>query len=492
MIDQLELYVDGEFTAPSSGEWFPSENPATGEDVVSVPRGTSADVDRAVQAAHDAVFGGEWGQLTPTERGAYLSDLADVLEDRSDDHARYEVSENGKPIQGMKRQHRSIPDWFRYYAGLADKIHGDTISTSKGGMHVYTRKEPLGVVAAITPWNSPLMLATWKLAPALAAGNAVVLKPDEHTSWSAVAFADAVDEVGFPAGAVNVVTGYGNEVGQALTAHDVVDKVSFTGGTVTGAHVAKTAADALTPSTMELGGKSPHIVFPDADRGAAVDEAMWGIFAAAGQSCSAGSRLLLHEEIADDFVDQLVERTMNLRLGDPMEPSTDIGPLASESQVERVERYVDMAQEEGSTLRLGGERASGHETDLYFEPTIFTDVDNSSRLAQEEVFGPVLAVIEFSDEAEAIDIANDVDFGLAAGLWTNDVNRAHRVSEQIRAGRIWINHYRNSDFTAPQGGFKDSGWGRENGVEGMEEFLTTKTVWLDIERNTDIPTDETN
>jgi aldehyde dehydrogenase (NAD+) len=434
-----------------------------------------------VQAARKAVFEGRWSELTPTERGEYLFDLADVLESRVEEHAKLEVRENGKTISGMTKQHRNIPDWFRFYGGLADKIHGKSIPTRQSGMHVYTKREPTGVVAAITPWNSPLMLATWKLAPALAAGNGVVLKPDEHTSASALSFARAVDEIGFPDGAVNVITGYGDEVGEPLVSHDHVDKVSFTGGTETGAHVAASAAQKLTPSTMELGGKSPHIVFPDADLGAAVKAAIWGIFGAAGQSCSAGSRLLLHEEIADEFVSRIVERTEQITLGDPLDEQTDMGPLASDEQLERVQEYVDIGRQGGATLACGGHAVSKDGCDRFFSPTVFTDVDNDSRLAQEEIFGPVLAVIEYDSESAAIDLANDVDFGLAAGLWTADTARMHRLANEIRAGRIWVNHYKNSDVTAPQGGFKDSGWGRENGVEGIKEFLETKTVWIDVE-----------
>lgn len=483
MREELQMYVNGEYRDPGSDEWFPSVNPYTGEEVVKVGRGTADIVNEAVSAAHKAVFEDHWGGLTPTERGQYLLDLADELESRAKKHAELEVRENGKPISGVLNQHRSIPDWFRYYAGLADKVQGDTIEPSQEGMHVYTKPAPVGVVAAITPWNSPLMLATWKLAPALAAGNAVVLKPDEHTSASTIAFAEAVDEVGFPNGVVNVVTGLGEEVGSQLVSHDRVDKVSFTGGTNTGSYVAKQAAEALTPSMMELGGKSPHLVFPDADLDSAIEDALWGIFGASGQSCSAGSRLLLHEDIVDEFVPRLIEHARDIQMGDPLDPSTEMGPLASKEQVERVRRYVKTGNEEGATLVYGGETTSEGQSNLFFEPTIFTDVDNGSRLAQEEIFGPVLAIIKFSSEEEAVKLSNDVDFGLAAGLWTENIRRAHRMADQIRAGRIWINHYKNSDYTAPQGGFKSSGWGRENGIEGLKEFLATKTVWLATDRN---------
>lgn len=478
---ETQLYIDGEFVDPESGDWIDSIDPYTEEAWAQIPKATADQVDRAVRAAHKATFHGEWSELTPTERGKYLFELADVLEEYADRHADMEVRDNGKVIREMQGQHRAIPDWYRFYGGLADKIHGDTIQPSKQDKFIYTMKEPVGVVGAIAPWNSPLMLSTWKIAPALAAGNAVVLKPSQNTSTSALSFAEAIDEVGFPDGVLNVVTGTGSEVGEALIRHELVNEVSLTGGTETGAHVAKAAAENLTPTTMELGGKSPNIVFPDADLDAAVEGALTGIFSAAGQSCAAGSRLLLHEDIHNDIVDRLVKRAEDIRLGDPKDPDTEMGPLASQDQFETVTKYVEIGQEEGATVACGGGPPEDeYASDLFFKPTIFTDVDNNSRLAQEEIFGPVLSVIEFSSEAEAIEVSNNVKFGLAAGVWTEDMRRAHRVASAIRAGRVWINNYRNSDFTSPQGGYKDSGWGSENGVEAIEEFLKTKAVWMEL------------
>lgn len=483
--ETFDLYIDGSFVEPASSEWFESTNPYTGEPWSRIPRGSSADIDAAVEAAHRAAFDGEWANLTATDRGAYLYALAEELEDFAEDHARLETQDNGKPIRETRGQHAAIPDWYRFYAGLADKIRGETIPVSDRDKHVYTRKEPVGVVGAITPWNSPLMLATWKLAPALAAGCTVVLKPDEKTSASALSFAKAIDAVGFPDGAVNVVTGYGAEVGQPLIEHDNVDKVSFTGGTKTGSHIAGGAGAALIPTTMELGGKSPNIVFADAAFDDAVSGAINGMFSASGQSCSAGSRLLLHTEIHDEFVDELVDRVDRLTLGDPMESTTEIGPLGSTEQLEKVQEYVDIGREEGATLRYGGTQPeSDLASDQFFLPTVFTNVDNDSRLAQEEIFGPVLSVIKFETEEEAIEIANDVEYGLAGGVWTEDIHRAHRVAHAIRAGRIWINTYRYSDFTAPQGGYKQSGWGRENGIEAVEEYLHTKAVWIELAEET--------
>lgn len=382
MVRSFELYVDGEFVEPHSGEWFDSVDPYTGETVARIPRGTEADVDDAVEAAHEAVFHGEWATLTATERGAYLYDLADELEARADDHAMMDVRDNGKPIREFAGQHRAIPQWFRFYAGLADKIRGHTIPTNRSDKRIVTKREPVGVVGAITPWNSPLMLATWKLAPALAAGNAVVLKPDEKTSTSTLAFCEAVDAVGFPDGVINVVSGYGSEAGAALVHHETVDKISFTGGTETGSYIAKRAGEDLKRTTMELGGKSPNVVFPDANLGNAVNGAAAGIFSAAGQSCSAGSRLLLHEDVHDEFVDRLVEVTDRITLGDPKDETTEMGPLAFPEHVENVRRYVETAVKEGATVEYGGDQpATDLGSDNFFLPTILTDVDTDSTIA---------------------------------------------------------------------------------------------------------------
>ena len=483
---ERKLYIDGSFVDPASGEWFGSTDPYADEEWIQIPEGGPSDVDDAVRAAHRATFEGEWSDLTPTERGRYLYDLADCLEGYADRLAEEEVRDNGKPIREMRGQHRKLPEWYRFYGGLADKVHGDTIEPSSGDKHIYTLKEPMGVIAAIAPWNSPLMLATWKIAPALAAGNAVVLKPSKNTSTSALTMAEAFDEVGFPDGVFNVVTGPGSQVGQPLVEHDLVAEVSLTGGTETGKYVARSAGENLVPSTMELGGKSPNVVFPDARIDNAVEGALSGIFSAAGQSCAAGSRLFLHEDIHDEFVDRLVDRTNSIRLGDPKDPSTEMGPIAKREQFETVAEYVEIGKSEGAELVCGGgppEEDLG--SDLFFRPTIFTNVDNDSRLAQEEVFGPVLSVIEFSTEVEAIEKGNDVRFGLSAGVWTEDMRRAHRVASALRAGRVWVNNYRNSDFTSPQGGYKESGWGSENGVDAIEEFQKTKAVWVELSETTD-------
>lgn len=483
--DRYQNYINGEFTDPESDEWIESVDPWENEAWTEIPQSTEEDIDRAVAAANDAFHNGPWKDLTATERGKYLFALADELEGRADRHAEMDVRDNGKPIKEMSGQHKAIPDWVRYYAGLADKIQGDTIPASKEDKFIYTRQEPVGVVAAITAYNSPMLMAIWKLSPALAAGNSIVLKPPETASTSSLALAEAIDAVGFPDGVVNIVAGYGGEAGQQLIEHPDVDKISFTGGTENGRHIAETAGTNLTRTLLELGGKNANIVFPDANLEDAVTGALSGIFSASGQSCSAGSRLLLHESIYDEFVEQLVAGARDITLGDPKDPATDMGPLGSQSQFKKVAEYVEIGKEEGNLAYGGVPEAGEFKSNCVVSPTIFTEVDNSARLAQEEIFGPVLSVIKFGSEEEAIELANDTEFGLTAGVWTEDMRRAHRVAHKMRTGRVWINNYRNSSFTSPQGGVKSSGWGRENGQEGLEEYLETKAIWVDLSEESD-------
>ena len=478
------LPIGGEAVAPLGGQWFESVNPYTGEAWAEIPRCGSDDVDRAVRTAHAAMTEGPWAQLTATERGALMRRLADLISRDAVKLAQTEVRDNGKLIAEMQGQLNYIPQWFHYYGGLADKIQGTTLPLDKKGYFAFTRNEPLGVVAAITPWNSPLLLAAWKVAPALAAGCTIVIKPSEFTSASTLEFAALFEEAGFPPGVFNVVTGFGAEVGSALVEHPLVAKVSFTGSDVTGKRINEQAARQLKHTAMELGGKSPNIVFDDADLDQAVFGAVSGIFAATGQTCIAGSRLLVQDSIHDVFVEKLLAVAKTARMGDPMDPQTQVGPVTTPVQYQKVLDYIGIAREEGAHTELGGGPGDGggrggeSGKGWFVQPTIFTGVRNDMRIAQEEVFGPVLSVIRFSDEADALRIANDVRFGLAAAVWTRDIGRAIRMSERLQAGTVWVNTYRAVSFMAPFGGYKDSGLGRENGIDAVREYLQTKTVWI--------------
>lgn len=473
-------YIDGKMVPPAGGAYFPTENPFTGEAWAEIARGSADDVEQAVQAAHRSLRSGAWPALTASERGLLLHRLGDRIAAEAERLAAIEVRDNGKLISEMLGQLRYIPKWFHYFGGLADKVHGDVIPLDKKGYFNYTRQEPVGVVAIITPWNSPLMLLAWKLAPALAAGCTVVIKPSEFTSASTVALVALLEEVGFPPGVVNVVTGFGNEVGAALVSHPLVRKVTFTGADTTGKVIAQQAARDLKHVALELGGKSPNIVFADANLDDAVNGAVSGIFAATGQTCIAGSRLLLQDDIHDAFLERLLALARTARMGDPMDPETQVGPVTTRPQYEKVLSYIDVATREGARLVLGGKPAQRPECGRgwFVEPTIFADVRNDMRIAQEEVFGPVLSVIRFRDEEEAIALANDIRFGLGAGVWTRDIGRSFRMAERIEAGTVWVNTYRAVSYMSPFGGYKDSGLGRENGADAIREYLQTKSVWI--------------
>ena len=474
------LRINGQPVAPQGGDWFPSQNPYTGSAWAEIPRGDARDVDAAVRAAHAALTTGPWAELTATQRGALMRKLGDLIARDAARLAATEVRDNGKLLAEMAGQLNYIPQYFYYFGGLADKIQGATLPLDKKGYFAYTRHEPVGVVAAITPWNSPLLLLTWKIAPALAAGCTVVVKPSEFTSASTLELAELFDEAGFPPGVFNVVTGFGAEVGTPLVEHPLVAKVSFTGSDATGRLINQQAAALLKHTSMELGGKSPYIVFEDADLDQAVFGAISGIFAASGQTCIAGSRLLVQKSIHDTFVERLVAVARTAKMGDPMDHDTQVGPVTTPPQYEKVLAYIDIARAEGATAVLGGARgtAPGCGQGWFVEPTIFTDVDNTMRIAQEEVFGPVLCVIPFTDEADALRIANDVRFGLASAVWTQDIGRAIRMSERLQSGTVWVNTYRAVSFMAPFGGYKDSGLGRENGIDAVREYLQTKCVWI--------------
>jgi acyl-CoA reductase-like NAD-dependent aldehyde dehydrogenase len=482
-----QLYIDGQWVEPASDEYFETDNPYLAQPWARVARGTAADVDRAVQAAHRALTNGEWPKLTASRRGALLRRLGDLVTERSKALAEIEVRDNGKLYAEMSAQTAYMAQWYHYYGGLADKIEGSVIPTDKPDTFNYTRYEPIGVVAAIIPWNSPLLLTAWKLAPALAAGNTVVIKPSEFTSASVLEFMRLIEDAGFPPGVVNVVTGFGADVGAPLVEHPLVAKVAFTGSDATGQRVYEAAARGLKRVSMELGGKSPNIVFDDAELENAIKGVISGIFAATGQTCIAGSRLLVQESIHDLFLEKLVAFAKTARMGNPMDAGTQIGPVTNRPQFEKILDYIEIAKAEGARPVLGGGRATRPECgDGWFvEPTIFAGVHNRMRIAQEEVFGPVLAVIPFKDEDDAIAIGNDVLYGLAAGVWTQNMRRALLMAERLKAGTVWINTYRAVSYLSPFGGYKRSGLGRESGQEMIKEYLQVKSVW--ISTATDVP-----
>jgi (Z)-2-((N-methylformamido)methylene)-5-hydroxybutyrolactone dehydrogenase len=476
------LYVDGGFQGSAGSTALPVINPATREPWATIVDATADDVDRAVTAARRA-FEGPWSQVSPATRGRMLLRLADAVEARADELAELEVRDNGKLLREMRAQLKAVPGWYRYFAGLADKIHGDSIPMERASLVNFTYREPLGVIAMITAWNSPLLLLAYKLAPALAAGNAVVVKPSEHASISTLEFARCVEEAGFPAGVFNVITGLGATAGDALVRHRDVDRVSFTGSGGAGAMVAATAVRHFASVGLELGGKSPNIVFADAPLDAAVSGLLAGIFAAAGQTCVAGSRALVHRSIYEEVQSRLRDRALRIVIGDPMRPDVEMGPLANEPQFDKVQHYVEIAKNDGAKLLVGGSCPSDAQLKrgFYFEPTVFTDVHNDMRIAREEVFGPVLGVIPFETEEEALAIANDTDYGLGAGVWTNDLGRAHRMARKLRAGSVWVNTYRAVGPSMPFGGYKSSGIGRENGLDAIHDYTQLKGVWIETE-----------
>jgi aldehyde dehydrogenase (NAD+) len=481
------MYIDGRFVDAAGGKLFESHNPYLGEPWALIPQGSAEDVDRAVRAAHRAFTSGDWPRFTASQRGALLRRLGDVVTRHARDLAEIEVRDNGKLFAEMSAQTAYMAQWYHYYGGLADKIEGAVIPTDKADVFNFTRYEPLGVIAAIVPWNSPLLLTAWKLAPALAAGNTVVIKPSEYTSASVLELMKLVEEAGFPPGVVNVVTGFGGDVGTPLVEHPLVRKVAFTGSDATGQRVYEAAARGLKRVSMELGGKSPNIVFDDAELDNAVKGVVSGIFAATGQTCIAGSRLLVQESIHDEFLERLVTFARTAQMGNPMEATTQIGPVTNIPQLEKILRYIDVAKSEGAKAVLGGMRASRPEcgNGWFVEPTIFSGVRNRMRIAQEEVFGPVLAVIPFRDEDEAIAIGNDVVYGLAAGVWTQSIRRALAMSERLHAGTVWVNTYRAVSYLSPFGGYKRSGLGREGGQEMIKEYLQVKSVWISTAK--DVP-----
>jgi aldehyde dehydrogenase (NAD+) len=475
-----KLLIDGQWVDGSKK--FNTINPATEEVLAEITEASPADVDRAVEAARRAFEdrNGPWRKLSASERGRLIWKLADLIEKNIEELAELETLDNGKPI--FESRYVDMPmviDVLRYYAGLATKIHGETVNTFETAF-TYTLREPVGVVGLIVPWNFPLLLASWKLGPALACGNTLVLKPAEQTPLTALKLGELVIEAGFPAGVVNILTG-GPETGKAIVAHPRIDKIAFTGSTAVGKEIMRGAADTLKRMTLELGGKSPNIVLADADVDNAVKGAINGIFYGKGEVCNAGSRLFLESKLKDEFTEKLVARASKMRPADPLDPKTRLGAIVSQEQMKTVLGFIEAGKSEGATLVSGGNRASVNGSKGFFiEPTIFGDVKNDMKIAQEEIFGPVLSVLTFDDIDEVIERANNNPYGLAAAVWTRDVKKAHMVSRRLKAGTVWINTYGLMDAALPFGGYKSSGFGRELGAHAIEHYTELKTVWLNM------------
>jgi aldehyde dehydrogenase (NAD+) len=472
------LFIGGSWIEAHSGRVINSIDPATEEVWATVAEADEVDVDRAVAAARDALDG-PWSRLTATARGTAIRRLGDLIRARAEALAELETRDNGKPVRDTFGEISSAAEWLQFYAGAADKLNGDTIPYKPDAL-AYTLREPVGVVGAILPWNSPISLYSWKLGPALATGNTVVLKPAEQTPVTALELAKLIEEADFPAGVVNVIPGYGPTAGAAMARHPGIDKIAFTGEHTTAQEIMKACAVNLKRVTFECGGKGPHIIFDDANLHRAAKVVVHSAFRSTGQSCALGSRLFLHKSIYDEFLDAVTAMTREVRIGPPLEKTTHIGPHTSSTQLQKTLDYIKLGLEEGGELVLGGRRPERLERGYYVEPTVFSHVNNRSRLAQEEVFGPVLAVIPFETEDEVLRMANDVKYGLVAGIWTSDVSRAHRMAQRLKSGLVSVNTFRNIHWTLPYGGYKMSGLGRENGLAALHEFTELKTVVVDF------------
>jgi len=481
-VRRYRLFVNGKFVDAQSGKTFESTNPHDRSVVAVVAEADKADVDAAVAAAR-AALDGPWAQMPPGERAKILLRMADLIDQRALDLGRLETLDMGGPLMLTSGMAQLSAEVFRYWAGMATKIHGITSQPMRPGDFLgYTLREPVGVVGGITPWNGPLIMATWKTAPALACGNTVVLKPAEHTPMTAMELAAIAAEAGLPEGVLNVVPGFGPTAGAALASHPGVDKIAFTGEHVTGRLVVQMSVTNLKTVTLELGGKSPHIIFDDVDLETAVANALFGLYMNTGQICSAGTRILVQASMYDRFLERFVERSKTIRIGDPLDFDTRMGPLVSEEQQRKVERYVEIGKKEGAKLLCGGKRPADPALakGFYFEPTVFGDVDNKMQIAQEEIFGPVASVIRFTDEDDAVRIGNDVIYGLAAGVQTKDLKRALRLTKRLQAGTVWVNTWHMIEPNSPFGGYKLSGYGRENGLAMVEHLTKLKQVWVDL------------
>lgn len=474
---RYKMFINGIWQDASDGKRFDSINPATEQPWCSIPESTEDDINRAVESAHAAFTSGPWARLTPTERGKYLRRLAELLDEKSEHLGRIETIDTGKMLKETRWQAKYIAEYLHFYAGAADKVSGETLPIDKPDMFVFTDREPLGVIAAIVPWNSQLFLSAVKIGPALAAGNTIVLKASEHASAAMLEFGGLIAEAGIPDGVVNIVTGHGDPCGRVLTSHPLVARISFTGGPVSAQHVIQNSAQNFAEVSLELGGKSPFIVFEDADIESAVNGSIGGIFAASGQSCVAGSRVYLQEAVADEFLQRMTEIVSKIRIGDPLAEATEMGPLCTPAQLATVESEVAHALSEGGRLLCGGNRVAGLDG-YFFEPTIVECPSQSLRIVDTELFGPVLSVIRFKTEEDVIALANDTRHGLAAGIFTRDSARSLRVAKAVRAGIVWVNTYRAISPIAEFGGTKTSGYGRESGFQAIYDYTRPKTVWM--------------
>ncbi len=476
-----KLFIGGKWVDAASGKTFPTINPATGETITAIAEGDERDAAAAVEAARKAFESGPWPEMSASDRARLLWKLGDLVDKYNEELGTLETLDNGKPVfESRQIDMPMVAEVFRYFAGWATKIHGETVPVRGPFLH-YTLREPLGVVAAIVPWNFPLLLASWKVAPALAAGNTVVLKPASWTPLTAIRFGELCQEAGVPDGVVNIVTGPGATLGKALVRHPGVAKVAITGETRTGQEIVRDSADTLKRVTLELGGKSPNIVFADADLDAAVRGATIGIFYGKGEVCAAGSRLFVDKKIHDDFLQKLVDRAKKIQPADPLDPKTRFGALVSERQMQTVLGYIAKGKTEGAKLVAGGERVSvGNGKGCFLQPTVFDGVRNDMTIAREEIFGPVLASIEFGDIDEAVRLANETPYGLASAVWTRDIAKAHRVARKLQAGTVWINTYNNYDPGAAFGGYKMSGYGRELSLHAIEHYTQVKSVWVNL------------